>query len=182
VFMRDGFEGASVDDIAREAQVSKATLYSYFSDKRVLFMEVAQSECRRIAQDTLDSVDFTAPVRDVLGQACRKMMRFFYSDFGVSMFRIAVAETARFPELGQQFYRNGPMDGHAKLVFYLRHAVEKGDLVIDDIELAAAQLPQLCKADMHEKLLFGIVETVSEQEIDRIASGAVDLFLARYSA
>ena len=41
IFMRDGFEGASVDDIARSAEVSKATLYSYFPDKRILFSEVA---------------------------------------------------------------------------------------------------------------------------------------------
>ena len=42
VFMADGFEGASVDDIARAAGVSKATLYSYFPDKKLLFMEVAR--------------------------------------------------------------------------------------------------------------------------------------------
>ena len=46
VFMRDGFEGASVDDIAREACVSKATLYSYFPDKRLLFIEVQRSSAR----------------------------------------------------------------------------------------------------------------------------------------
>ena len=43
VFLRDGFEGASVDDIVREAGVSKATLYSYFPDKRLLFMEVSNT-------------------------------------------------------------------------------------------------------------------------------------------
>ena len=47
VFMADGFEGASVDAIARAAGVSKATLYSYFPDKRLLFMEVADTECAR---------------------------------------------------------------------------------------------------------------------------------------
>ncbi|MEL6597866.1 MAG: helix-turn-helix domain-containing protein, partial [Pseudomonadota bacterium] len=41
IFMSDGYEGASVDDIAKAAEVSKATLYSYFPDKRLLFMEVA---------------------------------------------------------------------------------------------------------------------------------------------
>ena len=53
IFMRDGFEGASVDDIAREAGVSKATLYSYFPDKRLLFMEVAKAECNRQADEAV---------------------------------------------------------------------------------------------------------------------------------
>ena len=56
VFMRDGFEGASVDEIAREAGVSKATLYSYFPDKRLLFMEVAKSECGRQAEAACDRI------------------------------------------------------------------------------------------------------------------------------
>ena len=43
VFMRDGFEGANVDDIAASAGVSKATLYSYFPDKRVLLQYTTTS-------------------------------------------------------------------------------------------------------------------------------------------
>ena len=43
VFLRDGFEGASVDDIAREAGVSKATLYSYFPEKKMMLIEVARA-------------------------------------------------------------------------------------------------------------------------------------------
>ena len=44
VFLANGFEGASMDDIARVAGVSKATLYSYFPDKRILFTEVVTTE------------------------------------------------------------------------------------------------------------------------------------------
>ncbi len=68
VFMADGFEGASVDEIARVAAVSKATLYSYFPDKRLLFMEVARTECQRQAAHAMDSIDMAAPPRIVLGR------------------------------------------------------------------------------------------------------------------
>lgn len=182
VFMRDGFDGASVDDIAREAKVSKATLYSYFTDKRVLFMEVARTECTRQADAALDEINMALPPRDVLRKACKSMMRFFYSDFGVNVFRIAVAESSRFPELGRAFYLNGPMEARKRLITYLNAAIAKGDLVIDDIDIAADQLPQLCKADLHEKLIFGIQDGFTEEEIDRIATAAVDLFLSRYGA
>ena len=60
VFMADGFEGASVDEIARVAAVSKATLYSYFPDKRLLFMEVANAECQRQSREAMDSIDMDA--------------------------------------------------------------------------------------------------------------------------
>ena len=74
IFLRDGFEGAAVDDIAREAGVSKATLYSYFPDKRIMFMEVFRSELtRKAVNDWLRTdgareadavVDFDRAVRD----------------------------------------------------------------------------------------------------------------------
>lgn len=51
IFLRDGFEGASVDNIAREAAVSKATLYSYFPDKRLMFIEVFRTEIVRGTAD-----------------------------------------------------------------------------------------------------------------------------------
>ena len=74
VFMADGFEGASVDAIARAAGVSKATLYSYFPDKRLLFMEVADTECARQSRQAFDSIDTDAPPRVVLGLAGRHLV------------------------------------------------------------------------------------------------------------
>ncbi len=66
IFLRDGFEGAAVDDIAREAGVSKATLYSYFPDKRVMFMEVFRNELAREAADASALIEVDLPVEQVL--------------------------------------------------------------------------------------------------------------------
>ncbi|MEO1155519.1 MAG: TetR/AcrR family transcriptional regulator, partial [Pseudomonadota bacterium] len=108
VFLRDGFEGASVDDIARSAGVSKATLYSYFPDKRILFMEVAKSECLRQEEATDEMIGHHAPPREALGIAAERMMRLFLSDLGRNVFRVCVAESERFPELGKEFWESGP--------------------------------------------------------------------------
>ena len=182
VFLRDGFEGASVDDIAREAGVSKATLYSYFSDKRVLFLEVARLECARQTDAAITEIDFDTPPRDALRQAAAKMMAFFLSDFGRQVYRVCVAESERFPELAREFYFSGPMRGQAALKAYLELAVSRGWLVVDDLDLAAAQFPALCKADLHFKLTFGIQTEFTQAELDRITKGAIDMFMARYGA
>lgn len=103
VFMADGFEGASVDAIARAAGVSKATLYSYFPDKRLLFMEVADTECARQSRQAFESIDTDAPPRVVLGLAGRHLLGFITSTFGHQMFRLCVAECDRFPSLASDF-------------------------------------------------------------------------------
>ncbi|MDW4498304.1 TetR/AcrR family transcriptional regulator [Sulfitobacter sp. D35] len=180
VFMADGFEGASVDEIARVASVSKATLYSYFPDKRLLFLEVAQRECSRQAREGLDRIDMAGPPRSVLGQAGRHFLKFLTSRFGQQIFRICVAESDRFPELGQQFYNSGPAVMRAEISAYLETAIARGELQIEDVGLAADQFGELCKADVWPRLIFGVSKSVSDAEIDRVVDGALETFMARY--
>lgn len=182
VFLRDGFEGASVDDIARAAGVSKATLYSYFPDKRLLFMEVATRQCKEQAQTSIENIDSSHPPREVLSRVAAQFLGFIYSEMGQRIFRICVAEADRFPQLGQEFYHSGPMIMRTAVVDYLREAVDRNELRIADFDLAADQFAELCKADLWPKLVFGIIRTVSEAEKARVIDGAVTTFLARYGA
>ncbi|MGB7321089.1 MAG: TetR/AcrR family transcriptional regulator [Albidovulum sp.] len=180
VFMRDGFDGANVDDIAAEANVSKATLYSYFPDKKILFIEVAKAESKRQADEAEALVTLTAPPACVLPVAARRIIDFFLSDFGRATFRICVAEAERFPGLGQEFYDSGPGLIRERLATYLNGAVERQELVIDDIYLAADQFAELCKANIFPCVCFGIKLDYSEADRARVANGAVSTFMARY--
>jgi len=182
VFMADGFEGASVDEIARVAKVSKATLYSYFPDKRHLFMEVATTECQRQARDALDAIDMCGNPQEVLKATGLHFLRFITSQFGQQIFRICVAEADRFPELGRQFYNSGPAVMRAEMAAYFEQAEARGELRIDDRILAVDQFGELCKADIWPRLIFGVTKTVSDAEIERVVEGAVKTFMARYGA
>ena len=84
------------------------------------------------------------------------MVDFFLSDFGQRVFRICVAESDRFPELGREFYANGPALARARMVEYFHAAEARGVLKIEDKELAADQFAELCKADLFPRLIFGI--------------------------
>lgn len=182
VFLRDGFDGASVDDIARAAGVSKATLYSYFPDKRLLFMEVFRLECDRQTLAALDEIDFTAPVAEVLRQAGAHMIASFLSEFNQAVFRVCVAESDRFPDLGEAFYRSGPRRLHDELVAYLTRVRDRGDLAVADPALAADQFIELCKADLYLRHLLRVTDSFTPDEITRVIDGAVATFMARYGA
>ena len=180
VFMREGFEGASVDEIARDAGVSKATLYSYFPDKQHLFLEVLKTECT--AQSEVDVLfeQTGLSVEEKLFVICNKLITFFLSDFGQEVFRVCVAEATRFPELGQTFYESGPKNWGEKIAGFLSCDKAQAVLDIDDVYLAADQLAQLCRADLLLKVMFGVETNPTQADIDRIAGEAVKTFLARY--
>ncbi|WP_296418121.1 TetR/AcrR family transcriptional regulator [Pseudooctadecabacter sp.] len=182
IFMSDGFEGASVDDIARAAGVSKATLYSYFPDKRLLFMEVAKAECLRQAEEAFDTVSMDQDVRTILTEAAWQMVSFFTSDFGQRVFRLCVAESDRFPELGREFYESGPALARQRMIEFMQAGIARGQLVIDDLPLAADQFGELCKADLFPRLVFCMDTSFNDAQKKRIVDGAVDTFMARYGS
>lgn len=180
VFMRDGFEGASVDAIAREASVSKATLYSYFPDKKLLFIEVAQREIQKQAEVNLDDAHFAAPPREVLTASGRGFLNLIICDFGLSVCRVVIAESERFPEIGEAFYANGPQQMEDRLIRYFEAAEARGELRISDKAFAAHQFMELTKAGGFLKRLLGMGVQMPEAQINHVVDEAVETFLARY--
>ncbi|HEY0214731.1 MAG TPA: TetR/AcrR family transcriptional regulator [Paenirhodobacter sp.] len=180
IFMRDGFEGASVDEISKVAGVSKATLYSYFPDKRLLFLEVVRGECAHRADAAEKPLQGSASAREMLIAAGNRIVDFIVSDFGVAMFRFGAAEGQRFPEIGRNFYETGPMLLRQRLVGHLREFCVRGELAIEDFDLAADQFVELCKVDIQSRLILGVSTRISTSDRNRTINGAVDMFLARY--
>lgn len=182
VFVEHGFDGASVDDIAAQAGVSKATLYRYFPDKRQLFRAFVAAECENQARQTFVVDAGEASTEAVLRQIAQHFTRFVLSDVAVEMFRVAFADVRRFPEIGRDFYDSGPGLAHKRLAQLLKAGHARGELVVPNPDFAAEQFTELCKAGLHIKRLMGVDAGVNEAEIDRVASGAVDVFMRAYGA
>ncbi|MEM9317638.1 MAG: TetR/AcrR family transcriptional regulator [Pseudomonadota bacterium] len=180
VFMREGFEGASVDVIARDAGVSKATLYSYFPDKKALFLAVLQGECNIQKRAQLDlacqDVDVPAALHHIVSSA----LNFLLSETGLAIFRTCVAEAQRFPDLGQAYYDAGPGNGIEQLTAFMASPNVQAALDISDPRQAADTLMQLCRSDLMLQRLMGVAAEPDDETIETHARQAVRTFLARY--
>lgn len=179
-FMKFGFDAASMNDVTREAGVSKGTLYVYFANKEELFAAMIESE--RAA--------FVAAMRTTLAE--RDNVETGLHDFGVdfiahmtdekviSAMRTVLGVRDRMPALCQRFF-NGPENLRTILRDYLVRYVEAGQLHIDDIELAAAQFLDLSSGSFFKFRLFGSMEKPpAKEEVERVINGAVRMFMATY--
>ncbi|MDG2339849.1 MAG: TetR/AcrR family transcriptional regulator [Paracoccaceae bacterium] len=182
IFMAEGFEGANMDEIALAARVSKATVYSYFPDKSLLFIESAKAEIARITQEAENVAFNDAPIETVLRFTAHTIVDFYMSTLGQSLFRVCVSESDRFPELGKTFYEAGPRMGRDRMSGYFEHMVGSGVLAIEDTKLAADQFSELCRADLFPRVAFGLADTITSAEIERVIDGAIETFMARYGA
>ncbi|HEY8593623.1 MAG TPA: TetR/AcrR family transcriptional regulator [Devosiaceae bacterium] len=181
VFMRQGFDAASMNDITREAGVSKGTIYVYFANKEELFGALIDRE-RTATFESLSEVLRTAPtMREALMGYGELMASKLTSQEVLKAQRVVLGVMERMPDLAARFYQSGPQQTKIILHDYLRQKVDQGALRIDDIELAAQQFGDLCMSGVFRPCLFGVRHSSpSKDELHRIVTGAVDMFLAAY--
>lgn len=177
VILARGFEGASVDDIAREAGMSKATMYRYYPDKLALFEAVMRHGCTRHSDAFAAMSEDERPLEDLLADLGAQHIAFALSPDAQGIFRTAIAESERFPEIGRAFYTAGIDRGRAWLAPVLAAAAKRGEIAIDDPDRAAHRFFALCKTELMFKRLFGMVDGYSEDEIAAHARDATRAFL-----
>jgi len=180
LFLTEGFDAASMGDIARAAGVSKGTLYVYFDSKEVLFAELVREEKMRQANAifALDLADHDIPA--VLTRLGRAFVRFVIAPKSVQAVRGVIAIAQRMPALGNDFYALGPRRCTFRLSEYLSAQVDAGLLEIDDVDLAAAQFLDLTQSTLTRPLLFGSPDQPSDERIDAVVDAAVRVFLKAY--
>ena len=167
-------------EIAREAGVSKGTLYVYFKSKEDLFESIVAEQCglqgERIFTFNADDNDVEA----VLTRLGDEFVRFMCRPGGLSPLRTVVAIADRMPELGARFYQSGPLEGIGSLKAYLESQVSAGVLEPHDCEVAAAQFIDSCLSMTFKPMLFNFSGPPADEQIRRVVAMAARTFLAAY--
>lgn len=180
IFLANGFDAASMMDIAKEAGVSKGTLYVYFKNKEELFAEIVKLQCTTHAEGAFVLDPAEHDVEKVLTRLGTEYLNFLCSPEKAATLRIVIAIADRKPEIGKVFYETGPAFGIGRLETYLKAQVEAGAMEIDDCHLAAAQFLDICQATLFKPVLFNFAPTPSPAQIKHVVDSAVRMFLAAY--
>jgi AcrR family transcriptional regulator len=180
VFLADGFDGASMNDIARVAGVSKGTIYSHFPSKEALFAALVREDRRAQAEQLGAYDDHDGPVEPVLRGMGVGLMQVMLDPAHVAQVRTIIAAASKFPEIGRIFYEAGPQFGQQRLALWLRRKVAEGALAIDDCDAAAVQFLNLAQGTLFRTMLFCGTQPPSREAIERTVDQAVRAFLTLY--
>ena len=181
VFLADGFDGASMNDIARVAGVSKGTLYVYFESKESLFEALIRDDRKQQAERLVFPTGAANP-RAPLAAFGRQLIALMTQPEMIAQVRIVIAATAKFPSLGRAFYESGPCFGEIRLAERLEVWRQAGVLQFDDGRRAARQFIDLCKSGVFGACLFGVTEAATPETIAQTVDRAVDIFMHVYGA
>ena len=181
VFMDLGFDGASMNEIARSAGVSKGTLYVYFADKNRLFEAIVQEEALTHGQ-VVFNFDPGRDVETTLREFGKAYIELVCRPGGGSAIRTVMAIAERMPDVGRRYYENVLEKTINRLADYLQAHVRSNDLAIENCQLAAWQFHQMCQASLFLPWVFQAAPAPSPERIAEVVESATEMFLAMYRA
>ncbi len=175
-FLEQGYDGTSMDDIARAAGTTKMTLYSRFKTKEDLFSSVLWWALHRadwpLAEPKQPNLDDLRGALWVIAQAA--LERALHPSM-VKLSRIAATHALRFPDIAQRALMFG-VSSRFQLVLELleRHAA-RGAIVVENAPILAEHFLAMVSGAPARLALFGIVR--DPQDARQRLRIAVDLFI-----
>ncbi|HEX6676906.1 MAG TPA: TetR/AcrR family transcriptional regulator [Actinomycetes bacterium] len=184
LFLRNGYLGTSMDEVAALAAVSKQTVYKHFADKERLFTDIVLG-VTGVAGEFVDEVVRTLPDSDDLERDLvalgRRYVAAVMQPQVLQMRRLLVGECARFPALARAYYERAPERTIAALAAAFGRLDERGLLHVDDPQLAAGHFAFLVLGmALDRAMLCGDGEAFGSAELERLADAGVRAFLAAY--
>jgi AcrR family transcriptional regulator len=178
VFVEMGYGAASMDGIARCAGMSKKTIYQVFETKQELFAAVIDSRRNELAA-MIEAEHSDAVLRpdDVLRQFLTQIACFVLAPRQAALYRLAVAESQRAPELANAFYREGSSKVCSPLTEWLAAQHERGILNVPDPIAAGKMLFYMAIAELQMRVLIGECREPDEAAIEHHVDHAVRVFL-----
>ena len=186
VFLRHGYLGATTDEVAARASVSKQTLYKHFADKEHLYAEVilgasvgVSDALSSAAASTLQDVP---DVRNALRALADSFLSVLLQPDYVRLRRLVIAEADRFPDVGTAWFE-GTFDRTLVILGEaMQRLADRGLLQnLSDPTRAAYQFAGLVMYQPMNQVMFAGTDAVPAADtLDRIADSAVEMFLATY--
>ncbi|RRN59004.1 TetR/AcrR family transcriptional regulator [Pseudoxanthomonas sp. SGNA-20] len=181
MFLEQGYQGVSMDQIAAAAGVSKLTVYSHFGDKETLFSEAIAAKCREVLPDELFVNPPEGPLREQLLAIGHAFFALISSEEALRIHRMMTAGAGE-DALRHLFWNAGPRRVQDAFAQFLQARVDEGLLRIGDVPLAASQFFCLLKGELYSKMACGLCGTPAPADLQRHLRATVDFFLRAYAA
>ncbi|UXA06071.1 TetR/AcrR family transcriptional regulator [Mycobacterium sp. SMC-2] len=174
-FVKYGYDGTSMDAIAKAAGITRRTLYARYPDKRAVFLDVIPWALTRRAERDVTSEPQDGDLRASLVTIGRAGLARATDPDIVRLKRIAMNESARFPEFAVSAHSMTWSPRHRQVMDLLRRHREAGTIEVADLEMAAGHFIALVEHLPARLADCGIYRSPEEEE--RHLQHAVDLFL-----
>ncbi|MBN8603604.1 MAG: TetR/AcrR family transcriptional regulator [Planctomycetes bacterium] len=182
LFLEHGLAVVSMDAIAEQAGVSKATVYSHYADKSSLFRAVLEAETGDYSPPPqIDKLEKLEDLRQHLVDFGSSLVLVLTRPGVVDLGRLLVNEAHRHPDQATHFFARGPEATHLMLAAMLSKANEQQLIACDNCKLASDHLLSMWLGQRHLRQQLGLCPPPTSREVRRHVAACVDVILAAFA-
>lgn len=182
LFVSNGLERVSVEDIAREAKVSKPTIYSRYKTKEKLFVEILIAECEKQIERMFEPRTQSETLEEFIEKKAKEYLQFITEPWYVKLFKNAIYYSSSFSEIGEAFVLHGPMKGTTKLAEAIRAEIEAGTVKDVDPFVAAEFIITRAKSKSFFNAVLALQQSDVEAGIENEAARITEEFMILFAA
>ena len=180
VFLAKGYEGASMDAIAKASGVSKGTLYVYFDNKDELFVALTAEEKRAISEAICTLEPHGGSFRENLETFAVNFCELLTAAGHISSLRMVIGAVEKFPGVGEVYFRNGAERGATRLTEVFEQAIADGRMRPCDPKVAAQHFVALCTSEVLKRALFAADANPAHEAVVKTVRDGLDVFWTYY--
>ncbi|MBL4822196.1 MAG: TetR/AcrR family transcriptional regulator [Colwellia sp.] len=180
LFTEQGYAATSMDIIAKNADVSKQTVYSHFGSKDELFSASIEYKCESLHILELSLHDLSDP-QTVLLKLAHSFTEFIMSKEACAVHKICVFESTTYPQVSEIFYRAGPFRIINEVTLLMAKLHQQKILAIENPRHAASQFLNMMKGELWMQIEFNIEERISAEEVEEYLRNSVAFFIRGYA-
>ncbi|MFW6711103.1 TetR/AcrR family transcriptional regulator [Acinetobacter pittii] len=180
IFLKSGYHGTSMNQIAQEAGVTKLTVYNHFQDKVNLFICAITETCEETLCNKQFDLDTSADFYQTLFIVCSRALQIIYSPEALKLDHVLLELAAEQNPLALQFFEASHTRMENQLAEFFQKAAQLGFIQADDPIYQTELLLTLLLGVRHHKVLLGITAAPNAQELEQIIRDAINLFLLKY--
>lgn len=179
-FLAQGYDAASMDEIALVASVSKRTVYNRFRSKEELFAAAIEETCRAILPVDIAAIEASLSTEQFVREMAHVFLDGVLAPEALALRRIAAFEAGRNPALGRSYLEHGPALMASTFAPILERTAKREGLEIADVETAIYQLGALISEPLYTEVLLGAVPEDLPKAIDEQIERGLDAFWRIY--
>ena len=174
--------GISIETIASETNISKATFYTYFSGKAEFIEAVLLHECGKIIADRQFIGLLSSPLKESLFKFGVHYLNFFNRRQRIKLDRLIACASYMYPEIAAKLYVSQIDSGLTLLAAILEKGNDTGELVVTDRKIATGDLTALWHSSVVPDIGINTQKLLTKDEIESNSQRGVDLFYKLYGS
>jgi TetR/AcrR family transcriptional repressor of mexJK operon len=178
-FLVKGFDGTSINVMAREAGISKESIYRYFGSKEDLFLAVVERELSVYRKGMLETTNYYQgeSMREALFVVAEATLKVASDQRTLALRRLVFQMAANGSKVGMHYYTAGPDIAYKNLVQLFEYYKPKSKFGVDKLSRNFQAMV------LHRTMLqreCGVQEPLTDEEVKQRCAEAVDDFMKAF--